>query len=99
MSARTNAREYADGFVYWQSEIRRTEEISESTSRLRDFMLLRSAVTELLREEVELLCDEQSPATAAALAQLLRNVIEADTEMYQDLTAQLAPIQVGDDGE
>lgn len=99
MTALGNAREYADGFVYFQSGIRRPVEIDETIARLHDLFLLRTAVSELLREEPERLYDEQSPARDAVLAQLLQDVIDADTEMYQDLTAQLASTLDGGGGE
>jgi hypothetical protein len=89
MTALGNALEYAGGFVYFQSGIRRPMEMDETMARLRDLLLLRTAVSELLREELERLCDEQSPATDAVLAKL-QDVTDADAERYQDLRAQLA---------
>ncbi|POH75193.1 hypothetical protein [Arthrobacter glacialis] len=99
MTAHGNARDYADGFVYFQSSIRRPTEIDETMARLRDLLLLRTAVSELLREEVGLLSYEPSPATDAVLAQLLQDVSEADTEMHQNLTVQLTSAPDGGDGE
>lgn len=79
-----NAREYAGGFAF-----RRPMEIDETTAGLRDLIPLRTTVSELLRQELERICDEQSPATDAVLAKL-QDVTDADAEWYQDLTAQLA---------
>lgn len=90
MTALGNAREYAGGFAF-----RRPTEMDETTAGSRDLIPPRTSVSKLLRQELERLCDEQSPATDSVFAQLLQDVLDAAPEMYQDLTAQLAPTSDG----
>jgi hypothetical protein len=78
----------------FKSGIRRPVETDETMACLRDLLLPRTAVRELIRDDVELLCDEQSSATDAVLAHLIQSANEADTGMYRDLTAQLAPARM-----
>jgi hypothetical protein len=99
MTALGNAREYAGGFMYWQSPFRRTEGTQEPLCRLYDLGLLREAATHLVHNEVAYLRSGPGPRTDVEAGRLLMNAVHADQRVFTEVPEWIASELGGDDGD